>query len=146
MKNIKFLILTLTLALVAVSCESYDDYDTDREPIVTFAKKSQNINGVPEGGTKDQELEVFVSDVANTDRSFDIVVVPITDTETNPPSASENYTFDSSVIIPANERIGVITFTAIDVSISSDRTYVMLGIKEGEGYVSGGTITVALRN
>lgn len=146
MKNIKFLILTLTIALVAVSCERYDDYDTDRETIIGFVKKSQNINGVPEGGTKEQVLEVFVSDVANTNRSFDIVVVPIPDPETNPPTGSENYTFEASVTIPANERIGMMTFTAVDVSLTRDRSFVMLSIKEGSGYIAGGTVTVGLKN
>lgn len=146
MKKLKFITLILTIALVAVSCETYDDYDTDRPTIVGFAKKSQNVNGVPEGGTKDQTLDVFVSDVSNTDRSFEIVVVPIPDPVTNVPTASENYTFDASVTIPANERIGTITLTAVDVSLTKDRTYVMLGIKEGSGYIAGGTILVGLKN
>lgn len=146
MKNIKFLILTLTIALVAVSCESYDDYETDRDTIVGFVKKSENINSVPEGGTKSAEVEVFASDVSNVDRTFGIIALPIPDPENNPPTDAENYTFDSTVVIPANERIGVITVTAIDVTLTKDREYFMLGIKEGSDYIAGGSTKIGIKN
>lgn len=146
MKKLKFITLILTIALVAISCETYDDYDTDRATVIGFARKSQNINSVPEGGTKEQALDVFVSDVSNNDRTFDIIVVPIADPVTNIPTGSENYTFDASVTIPANERIGTMIFTAIDVTLTKDRTFVMLGIKEGPDHISGGQIMVGLKN
>lgn len=146
MKNIKFLILTLTLTLMTVSCESYDDYETDRDTIIGFVRRSNNINGVPEGGSKSLDIEIFVSDVSNVERTFDIVTLPIPDPETNPPTGAENYIFDSSVIIPPHERIGIITVTAVDVTITKERSYFMLGIKEGNNHIVGGTTTIAVRN
>lgn len=146
MKKLKFITLILTIALVAVSCETYDDYDTNRETVVGFTKSSQNINGIPEGGEKSVTLDVFASDLSNNDRTFTVISIPIANPEVDIPTADENYTFDTSVIIPANERMGSITVTGVDVSITNERSFFMLAIKGTENNVSGGQIKIGLKN
>ena len=145
MKNIKYIILILTIAVVGVSCETYDDYDTDRLPAVGFTATNKNINGIPQGGEKSTTIDVFASDVSSSDRTFDVVAVPIEDTETNPPSAPENYRYDSTVTIPANQRVGTMTVTGIGVSLTSERTYFKLAIDSDPSVVAGGQILIALR-
>ena len=146
MKKINILIVILTLAIVAVSCETYDDYNTDRKSVVGFSDPSKNINGVPEGGTKSSFANVFISDVSNVDRTFSVIVVPVKDPLTNPPTATDNYTFDSTVVIPANTRRGIVNITAIDVSITSVRSYFALAIEGDTDIVSGGIVLVGVKN
>lgn len=146
MKKIKFLILILTVAVVGVSCETYDDYDTNRLPAVGFTAKNKNINSIPVGGEKSTTIDVFASDVSTSDRTFDVITVPIEDTETNPPTDAENYSFDSSVTIPANSRVGTMTVTGINVSLpSGERVYFKLAIESDPSVVAGGQILIALR-
>lgn len=146
MKNIKFLILILAVAVVSVSCETYDDYDTDRLPAVGFTAKNKNINSIGAGTEKSTTIDVFASDVSTSDRIFDVITVPIEDTETNPPAAAENFSYDATVTIPANTRVGTMTVTGINVSlVSGERVYFKLAIDSDPSVVAGGQIMIALR-
>jgi len=146
MKKLKFITLFLTIALVAVSCESYDDYDTDRDTVAGFTKKTQNINSIPQDGEKSTTVDVFASDVKSFERTFSVVIVPVTNPEENTPTAENNYRYDATVTIPANERLGTLTVTGVDNSLTSDRTFFMLSIQGGDDVVSGGTIMIGLKN
>ncbi|HLV92810.1 MAG TPA: hypothetical protein VKX34_06780 [Aequorivita sp.] len=147
MKNIKSLILILSIALVAVSCETYDDYDNDRKPVVGFTVKNKNINNIPAGGSKSTTVDVFASDVSSADRTFSIVVVPIESTEDTPRATEDNYDFDATVTIPADERIGTVTITGENNTLPSDGTrhYFTLAIDSGSDVVGGGTVTIGLK-
>lgn|SRR5690554_1995321 len=146
MKKIKFLILFLAVAVVGVSCETYDDYDTNRLPAVGFTAKNKNINSIPPGEERSTTVDVFASDVSTSDRTFNVITVPIEDTETNPPTAPENYDFDRTVTIPANSRVGTMTVTGIGVSLPSGvREYFKLAIDSDDSVVAGGQILIALR-
>src|SRR5690554_5787852 len=98
MKKLKFITLFLTIALVAVSCESYDDYDTDRDTVAGFTKKTQNINSIPQDGEKSTTVDVFASDVKSFERTFSVVIVPVTNPEENTPTAENNYRYDATVL------------------------------------------------
>jgi|26BtaG_2_1085354.scaffolds.fasta_scaffold00025_9 hypothetical protein len=146
MKKIKFLILFLAVAVVGVSCETYDDYDTNRLPAVGFTAKNKNINSIPQGGQKSTTIDVFASDVSDSDRTFDVITVPIEDTVTNPPTTEENYEFDRTVTIPANSRVGTMTVTGIGNTLpSGERVYFKLAIDSDPSVVAGGQILIALR-
>lgn len=116
MKNIKLIITVLAVALFAVSCDTHDDYDTERPTIVTFASLVGGPNAiVPVGGTLVKEINVFVSNVSNAERTFNVLLVA-EETEV----ASENYSFSSTVTIPANENTAIFSVTLTDVSLISD--------------------------
>lgn len=143
MKNIKFLTIILGLALFTVSCDKYDNYSASERPVVGFPA-NKNINNVPAGGERDVEVTVFSSTVSSADRTFNVVVVPIEDVDTYPPSAAENYSYDSTVTIPANEREGVLTVTGKNVSLTSDRTYFKLVLEENPSFIQGSPIFIGL--
>src|SRR5690606_2797113 len=113
MKKINILITFLAFAFSISSCETYDDFEQDRDSVVGFTNVSRNINNIPPGVTKEVEVNVFVSDLSNADRTFNIVSVPaILDLSAIPPQVEtnpENYSFDQTVTIPANSREGIIT-------------------------------------
>ena len=142
MKNIKTIIAFLFTAVLIVSCETYEDYDSEAT-VVGFTKNSSNINRVPEGGTAEGTVTLYVSDVSNADRTFTLVDLPADEF----PTATDNYEYPSSVTIPAGVREIEVTVTAIDNSISpDDRTFFILAVQEGEGYITGGQVKIGLKN
>ncbi len=142
MKKVNILIALLAIAIFTVSCESYDDYNTDRKNVVGFITKERAINNIPEGGTKSATVDLFMTDLSNVDRTFNIIDVPAL---SEPATARENYTFDATVTFLANTREASITVTGIDNSIEGEE-YFALAV-EGEGdVVSGGIVSVRVRN
>lgn len=142
MKNIKLIITILAVALFAVSCETYDDYDTERTTVVGFTTLVGGPNAVvPAGGTLVKEVNVFVSDVSSSERSFNVVV----DQEVTV-IGSENYTF-GTMTIPANERTGIFSVTFTDVNLTSDPQPFRLKFDNSTpDYISGNRITIQVRN
>ncbi len=143
MKKIKFITLILTIALVAVSCEKYDDYNTDRTVIVGFTKKDgNNINNIPQGGEKSIVLKLYAADIAPVDREYTIKSVTPTLDEGDILTNSENYSFDTTVTILANTHDGEITVTGIDNSISDEDEFFGLAVQEAAGSVVSGQIAI----
>ncbi len=142
-KNNIIFSLTAIFALVFMTaCETYDDYDTDRTSVVGFIKATENINNIPEGGTKSTTLQLFVSDVSSSDRTFSIVTAPVDTLATG----SDNYIFDSTVTFLANERTASIEVTGVDNSITDERSFFRLIVEGSSDVVSGGRILMGLRN
>lgn len=142
MKKVNILIVILTIAIVAVSCETYDDYNTDRKTVVGFTTATKNINNIPEGGTKSTTVDLFVSDLSSADRTFTIVAIPADSLATAP----ENYTFDSTVTFPANERSASIEVIAVDNSITEERAFFKLAVEGSTDIVSGGIVLMGVKN
>lgn len=137
----------MTFAFVATSCEAtFDDYDTDRTPVVGFTTKNKNINGIAPGQEKSTTIDVFASDVSSTDRTFEITHIEIDNTDEYPPTDRNNFSYDTTVTIPAGERVGTIEVIGKNTTgITNDREYFRLTVKSTEGVASGGVVTVGLR-
>lgn len=132
----------LAIAIVAVSCETYDDYNADRKTVVGFTTATKNINGIPEGGTKSTTVDLFVSDISSSDRTFSVTTVPVDTLGTAP----DNYTFETTVTFPANTREASIEVTGVDNSITEDRSFFRLAIQGEADVVSGGRTLIGVRN
>lgn len=141
MKNLKYIITILAIAIVAVSCETYDDYDEERLAVVGLTTAVGGPNAiVPVGGTIDKEINVYVSDVSSVERSFSIAI----DDEVTE-LGSESYTFGNAVI-PANQRTGILTVTFSDVNLTSAFQPVRFKVDSSSGaFVSGSEITIQVR-
>lgn len=146
MKNIKYLLLIMTIVFASTSCDTYEDYDSDRIPVVGFTRKNININSIAEGTIKSTTVDVFASDISSEDRTFEIIEVPIDNTTEYPPTEGD-YSFDTTVTIPAGERVGTITLTGDNTNgkITMDRTYFRLAVKNDDTAASGGVLNVGLR-
>ncbi|WP_310991117.1 hypothetical protein [Aequorivita marina] len=138
MKNISIVLAVFALVFTSVSCETYDDYDADRAPIIGFTQANVNIK-VREGSTRDKSVDVYISEAASVDRTFNVVVVA-DETEV----AAENYSFTETVEILANERFGEVTITGIDVSLTEEKTPLTLQVQSGDGVISGAKVTAEL--
>jgi len=142
MKKVNILIALFAIAILSVSCESYDDYDTNRKNIVGFSALILEINNIPEGGERSRTVNLFMSDIFDEEKTFNIVAVPnLQDPATNP----ENYSFDTTVTFPPNTRQATITVTGIDNSIEGEE-YFALAIQGEADVVSGGIVSVRVRN
>jgi hypothetical protein len=141
MKKVNILIVILAIALVAVSCETYDDFDANRMTTVGFVTLTKNLS-VPEGGTKTDSVKVYVSDVSSVARTFSVIAIA-PDTL---PTAPENYTFESTVTFPANTREVNFGVTAIDNTIDDTRRYFRIAIKGEANVVSGGRSQIGVKN
>tara|TARA_R100001369_G_C3326269_1_gene169826 strand:- start:2874 stop:3296 length:423 start_codon:yes stop_codon:yes gene_type:complete len=140
MKKLNIIFAILTLTVFTVSCETnFDDYDTPRETIIGFSRGSATVT-VPNGGESSRDLDIFISDVASTDRTFNVVVDP---SETNLPN--ESYDFESTVTIPANERFGVIVITGYDISLPEEDGIVTLQLESSAEYISGRPTVVTIK-
>lgn len=131
----------ITIAIVAISCETYDDYNEDRKTVVGFVTTTKNLT-VPEGQSKTDSVQLFISDISSSPRTFTVITVPV-DTL---PTAPENYTFESTVTFPANTREVKFGFTAIDNSIDDTRRFFRLAIQGESDVVSGGRTLIGLKN
>ena len=140
MKNIKLIITLFVLAVTFQSCESYDDFPEEREAVIGFTSGTSSITVSAGDMTAEKELDVFVSDFSTSDRAFNVVVV-----EEGSEVASENYSFDAAVTILANERTGVLVFTAIDNSLMSEPQPLILAFPYSDEYASGGRITINIK-
>lgn len=111
-----YIILTLLLTTLLISsCETYDDYESPRKTIVgfTFGTLATQMN--PGQTIVFPIAQYYISDAASVDRTFQIGVV-----ESRTGVTSDNYSFDSTVIIPANEQVGNITVTLTNNSLPTD--------------------------
>ena len=131
----------MVVVFTTYSCnKEYNDYDTDRETILGFAELL-GIAQVPLGEqTVDIEIEFLSSDITSNDRTFQVYVVSEGTTVD-----AENYTFNPSVVLPANQQSGSFIFTAVDVSLTSDFGDVFLGFESNDTALSTGQINIKVR-
>ncbi len=132
MKNIKYLVVALVLAFGITSCESYDDFDANREVIVGFATGDGNIPTV--SSTRERDVEVFITEAASTDLTFNVTV-----DAANTEITADNYDFPGTVTIPAGERLGLITVTFTNNSLSPDRFPFTLNLSGPDSFLYGKT-------
>lgn len=150
MKKINILFTFIVLALVMVSCESYDDFNADRKTVVGFSVPSKNINNIPAGPDgRSTTVDLVTSDVSSVDREFKITTIPALLDDAIPPFVEtnpENYTYDATVTILANTRTGTIEVTGFANSIEDERgEFFTLAIEGGGNVVSGGRTTIRVK-
>jgi hypothetical protein len=129
MKKIK--ILTAFFALISIlACEQEEEninniYDpTSGQSLTSFSSSSSDLAVVIDGvGTVDVMFEV--SSVSTSDRT---ISVSINEESTANP---ENYTLASNtVVIPANQHMGVLTIDGVDMSVETAPETIILDIAD----------------
>ncbi|GHC55263.1 hypothetical protein GCM10008083_19210 [Ulvibacter litoralis] len=140
MKNIKILFTVLILAVVAVSCDRYDDAPSEFSPIIGFTTGESIITIRVGDNTGTSTVNLFVTDVSDSDRTFTLSVVPEGTELTN-----ASYSFEPSVVIPAGERQTTFTFTAIDVDLTDETKTVVVGVDPVPGLTIGQKMNFELK-
>lgn len=143
MKKFKLIFAILTVTFLVTGCESYDDFQSSGKLIAGFTTKEKNINSIPAGGSKSTTVDLFMTDVFDVDKTFNIVAIPALKT---PATSPDNYTFDATVTFPANTRKATITVTGIDSSITNkEGEYFALAVEGDANVVSGGFASIRVR-
>lgn len=141
MKNLYILFTLFSTLLFTASCESYDDFEAERPAVIGFTLGS--VLELPlsaNNPTITFPLPYFVSEISTSDRVFKVVVV-----EEGTELAPENYSFNPEILILANERIGTMSFTAMDVSLTPEYVPLVLAFESSDGITSGSVADIALK-
>ncbi len=143
MKKYNILITILALFVFAVSCETYDDYNTDRPTYIRFDNviprpgvtpvDNANVKLNP-GDTTRRILQAFISDVSNVDRTFNVVI----DQEANQINP-ENFSFDPTITIPANQRRVTTNIYFENVSFPEDNSDLALKLEAADNDALSGS-------
>jgi hypothetical protein len=142
MKNLKYLFLVVITMAVFSSCEKYDEYDSNREPIVRVTKilgQPNNTITLSPGQSLTVEVEIFVSTVSDTDKTYTIIADPETTV-----LAPENYSIGLGTI-PANSDRGTFSLTVTAISVGSTFEPLVLKVEESTEYISGASATINVR-
>ena len=142
MKKVYIIFTLLFVTLFVSSCETYEDYNTERGAVIGFTL------GVDLELTLSDSnpiivfnIPYFVSDASSSDRTFQVVVIA-----EESDVASENYSFDAAVVVPANERLGTFEFTAMDISLTNEFAPLVLAFEETATVTSGSRVHIFLKN
>jgi len=142
MKNIYRIFTILFVTMIVTSCSTdYDEINSDHSDIVGFTlsvtlELPLSVNN-PEINFP---LPYFVSSASSSERTFHVIVVA---DETEVPA--ESYSFDGTVVVPANERSGTILFTALNNGLTNDYAPLVLAFEEAPGISSGTRMNIGLR-
>jgi hypothetical protein len=142
MKKTYIILMLLISTVFTFSCETYDEYGEERPTIIGFTLGGVlQLTITPNNPSITFPVTFFVSETSDVERTFRVVVKD----DPNGP-APENYSFNADIVIPANERRGVMPFTAMDVSLTNEYAPVELGFEMVAGVLSGPTAKFELRN
>lgn len=144
MKKLSFILITV-LTLGFAGCESYDEFDTERQLVVGFTAASGGQNESLAPGEEDPKtVTAYVSEVSALDRTFGVSI----DSGQTDVSADNYSLTSSSVTILAGESTG--TFDGITLRNASlpvtaagedpEIFRIVLQIDRSDQYVSGNII------
>ena len=137
-----YIILTLFIAaLFATSCETnYDEFDTDRGDTIGFTFGTLEL-GMNAGQSFDLPVTYFVTSASSEERTFQVVV-----NAEESDMTSDNYSFDSAVIIPANERSGTLFITVTNNSLPDEFVTAVFEFESSDSVTSGKKAIIRLKN
>jgi hypothetical protein len=138
MKKIYSILLIFASLLVLTGCESEDTIPESELGTTHFAFGTQTFDcGVEIAGQSTNNIEVYSAFTTKSDRTLDIMVVADGTT-----LGSGSYNVPTSVTIPANSNIGLLSVDISDLNLSADGDVLVLGFSAKEGEYVGDTITL----
>jgi len=142
MKNTHIIFTIFLATLFVTSCStSYNDIDPDHSAVIGFTSPDLEISVSESNPEKNRPLPYFVSDVSSSDRTFHIIII-----EEETELFEESYLFESTIVIPANERSGQIILTARNnATLTNEYAPLVLAIEESPGVVSGNRVLILIK-
>jgi len=140
MKKLYIIFTFLLATLFVVSCStSYNDINSNHVAVIGFTSPDLEISVSESNPEKIRPLPYFVSDVSSSDRTFYIYIVETELTE-------ESYSFESTIVIPANERSGLLLITATNnATLTNEYVPLVLAIEETSNVAAGNRVTVSIK-
>ena len=117
MKNITKLVTILAVLMFVTSCSTnYDDINSIRNDTIGFTISATLELPLSQNNPEiNFPLSYFVSTSSSEERTFNVVVV-----EEESELSSESYSFDASVVVHANERYGILVFSAYNINLTNE--------------------------
>ena len=141
MRKVYIVITLLMVTVLLSSCETYTDYDSNRNAVIGFTLGADLELPLSDSNPVIVfNIPFFVSDASSSDRTFQVIVI-----EEETEVAEENYSFDSAVVVPANERSGTLEFTAMDISLTDEFAPLVLAFEETSTVTSGSRAYIFLK-
>ena len=138
MKKIYSILLIFASLLVLTGCESEDTIPESELGTTHFAFGTQTFDfGVEIAGQSTNDIEVYSAFTTTSDRTLDIMVASDDST-----LGSGSYNVPSSVTIPANSNVGILSVEISDLNLSPDGDVLVIGFSAKEGEYVGDTITL----
>ncbi|MCW8981830.1 MULTISPECIES: hypothetical protein [Altibacter] len=137
MKNITKIIILLLVTGLTVSCETdYNDYETNRDPVVGLVGGTggPNIN-VPVGGSAEKEVRAFSSVASSQGITFSVSIASSSEV------GAASVSFPATITIPANEREVMFVVTVNDVNLTTEIQDLDLVVTSTDEIVSGTPIS-----
>ena len=142
MKKAYILLSLFFVAFLATSCETYEDYDSERSPVIGFTLGTDFEIAISSSNPLiDFPIPYFVTDVSSSERTFQVVVV-----EEETEVTEENYSFDATVVVPANERSGTLLFSAMNISLPDEFAPLVLAFETTSEVTSGSPVYIFLKS
>ena len=129
MKKIYSILLIFASLLVLTGCESEDTIPESELGTTHFAFGTQTFDfGVDIAGQNTNDIEVYSAFTTTSDRTLEIMVM----TEGTTLEAAA-YSVPTSVTIPANSNIGLLSVDISDLNLSPDGDVLIIGFPASEG-------------
>jgi hypothetical protein len=142
MKNITKLVTLLAVLMFVTSCSTnYDDFNSVRNDTIGFTISATLELPLSQNNPEiNFPLTYFVSTSSSEERTFNVVVV-----EEDSDLPPESYSFDTSVVVPANERSGVLVFSAYNINLTNESRPLVLEFESSATVTSGNRMNIALK-
>jgi len=137
MKKIIYLLLFVILILGSNSCDDKIDGGTNSLNYITFQTKIPNIL-VEKDGSTSADINIYTTQVTSSDRTFSIIVDALSSAD------PASYTIPTSVTIPANSNVGVLTVSVSDINIGEDGENLILKFESADGLFTGQQVTIKM--
>ena len=142
MKNITKLVTILAVLMFVTSCSTnYDDINYIRNDTIGFTISDTLELPLSQNNPEiNFPLSYFVSTSSSEERTFNVMVV-----EEESELSSESYPFDASVVVPANERSGILVFSAYNINLTNEYRPLVLEFESSSAVTSGNRMNIALK-
>ncbi len=142
MKKIHKIITLFLVTIMVASCSTnYDDINNNHSDVVGFSLAVDLELPLSENNPEiNFPLPYFVSNATSSDRTFNVVIID-EETELGP----ESYSFDATIIIPANEREGQLIFTAYNINLTNEYQSLVLAFEGTDDIASGKRMNIFLK-
>tara|TARA_R110000787_G_scaffold81036_2_gene175904 strand:+ start:63280 stop:63717 length:438 start_codon:yes stop_codon:yes gene_type:complete len=142
MKNLNKIFAVLIAVLFVTSCSTdFDEINSNHTNVIGFTLSATLELPLSENNPEiNFPLPYFVSNSSTSERTFQVSVV-----EEESGLSPDSYSFDATVVVPANERSGQLVFNAYNINLTNEYTPLVLAFDSTSEIATGNKMYIALR-
>lgn len=137
MKKYIYLFLASIAMISFSSCEE-DSVKALDTSFASFVSNTMDIN-IEAGAEISKEIKIYTTNITNFERTFNIIVS--SETTIGP----DSYNVPSSITVPANTNVGVITISITEIDFSDSGEKLVLRLEETSDTLTGKGVTFDIK-